>query len=74
MALADQSYRVRRTVIKTDSATDKFEADFHIEEKSESAPFTLDDLIAGLNNLKANQGVPGTARIGSPVEFSLRWE
>jgi hypothetical protein len=75
MALADQTFRVRRTTIRANDQPDQFEADFHIEEKTVDpvVPFTLDDLIAGLNNLKTNQSVPGTARIGSPVIFSLRW-
>jgi hypothetical protein len=73
MALADQTFRIRRTTIRENSQPDKFEADFHIEEKSVATPFTLDELIAGLNNLKTNQSVPGTARMGGPVEFALRW-
>lgn len=72
MALTDQHFRVSRTLIREDAQADKFEADFYIEEKP-PAQFTLDDLIAGLNNLKSIQGIPGTARIGSPVTFSLRW-
>lgn len=76
MALANQRFRVTRTVIRTDSDVDKFEADFFIEEKPQDppVPFTLDDLIAGLNNLKTNHAVPGTAKMGGPVTFSLRWE
>ena len=73
MALVDQTFKVRRTLVRENDQPDKFEADFFIEEKP-PAQFTLDDLIAGLNNLKTNQSVPGTARIGSPVTFSLRWE
>jgi hypothetical protein len=74
MALADQTYRIAKTTIRENDQTDKFEASFHIEEKSGVIPFTLDDLIAGLTNLKTVQSVPGTARVGSAVEFSLRWE
>jgi hypothetical protein len=73
MALADQTFRVRRTTVRQNDQVDQFEADFFIEEKAGAVPFTLDDLIAGLNNLKTAQSVPGTARIGSPVTFSLRW-
>jgi hypothetical protein len=76
VALADQHFKVRRTVIREDSQPDQFEADFFIEEKTTQpiVPFTLDDLIAGLNSLKTNHSVPGTARVGSAVAFSLRWQ
>jgi hypothetical protein len=76
VALADQTFRVRRTTVRQNDQPDQFEADFFIEEKTGVTPpvlFTLDDLIAGLNNLKTAQSVPGTARIGTPVTFSLRW-
>jgi len=75
MALADQTFRVRRTTIRENNQPDRFEADFYLEEKAAEpvVPFTLDDLIAGLNNLKTLQSVPGTARVGSSVSFSLRW-
>jgi hypothetical protein len=75
MALTDQNFRVRRTTIRQSGEVEKFEADFHIEGKEGApTPFTLDDLIAGLNNLKTAQSVPGTALVGSAVEFALRWE
>ena len=73
MALADQTYRVRRTTVRQNDVADQFEADFFLEEKQGAVPFTLDDLIAGLNNLKTAQSIPGTARIGGPVTFALRW-
>jgi hypothetical protein len=72
MALADQTFRVRRTTVRENDQPDRFETDFFIQEK-EGSQFTLDDLIAGLSNLKTAQSVPGTARIGGPVEFALRW-
>jgi hypothetical protein len=75
MALADQTFLIRRTTIRENDQVDRFEADFSIEEKPQTpeVPFTLDDLIAGLNNLKSAQSVPGTARMGGPVTFALRW-
>lgn len=73
MALAAQVYKVRRTLVRESGQPDTFEADFHISE-GPGATFTLDDLIEGLNNLKTNQNVPGSARMGSEVIFSLRWQ
>lgn len=75
MALADQTFRIRRTTIRENDQPDRFEADFSIEEKPQTPeiPFTLDDLIAGLNNLKTNHQVPGSARMGGAVTFALRW-
>jgi hypothetical protein len=75
VALADQIWRIKKTIIRESGGVpDRNEGEFHIEQAPEPAPaFVLDDLIAGLNNLKSAQGIPGTATIGSPVEFSLRW-
>jgi hypothetical protein len=76
VALADQRYTIKKTTIRTDTGADKFELSFQLEEKEQTPPipFTVDDLIAGLNYLKTQQSVPGTARIGGPVSIALRWE
>jgi hypothetical protein len=76
VALTDQHFKVSRTTIREDASPPKFEADFHIEEKTTEpvVPFTLDDLITMLNNLITVHGVPGTARIGQGITFGLRWQ
>jgi hypothetical protein len=75
VAFTDQNWKAQQTTVREAGQTPRFEGDLFIEEKVQTPeiPFILDDLIAMLQALKSQQNVPGTARVGSAVMFSLRW-
>ena len=75
MALNDLQYMLRITNVTEAGQADRHEADFKIGTKPEdgAVPMTLDDIAASVAFLKTQKGVPGTALVGAPVDFPLRW-